>query len=85
MCETGPVAGTAEIFRQTQSTIGHTPDKTWRKIVPSKKSIAMLSCVQKFLAGTQGLVSPEDYGVPVNIVPLCIAISTPALLNDIKH
>lgn len=96
VCETSSVSRTAELFELNQSTISHTLDKmraalgdplfvkAGRCITPSEKALAILPRVQQILADIEGLVAPEKYDVSLDSRPIAIAISTPALLNEMK-
>lgn len=96
VCQTKSVSRTAELFDLNQSTISHTIEKmraavgdhlfikSGRGIMPTEKSLLLVPRAQKILADIEGLVAPEEYDASQDRRPFTVAISTPALLRDVK-
>jgi LysR family transcriptional activator of mexEF-oprN operon len=96
VCETRSLSRTADIFNLNQSTISHTLDKmrsaigdplflrSGRGITPTDKAIAIVPRIQTILAELEGLATQEKYDGSIDKRPIILAISTPALLNEMR-
>lgn len=97
VCETQSVSQTAGIFEVNQSTISHTIEKvrsavgdplfvkSGRGITPTDTALTILPRVQQIIADIEGLVAPSSYDISEDTRPIAIAISTPALLQDMRR
>lgn len=96
VCDTRSLSKTAAIFDLNQSTISHTLDKmrtvvgdplfvrSGRGITPTEKALAMVPRVQNILAELEGLAISEAYDGATDNRPVVVAISTPALLIEMR-
>ena len=97
VCQTGSLSRTADLLDLNQSTISYTLDKmraaigdhlfikSGRGVIPSERALSLVPQVQQILSEIEGLVANEKYDPKTDPSAVKIAISTPALLEDVKH
>lgn len=97
VCETQSVSQTAAVFGVNQSTVSHTIEKlrsavgdplfvkSGRGITPTDTALSILPRVQQIIADIEGIVAPGNYDISEDTRPIAIAISTPALLRDMRR
>lgn len=94
--ELNSVSRAAEGLDLNQSTVSHTLDKlraavgdqlfarAGRGITPTEKAISMLPRAHRIVAEYEGLVAPAEFEPKLETRPLKLAISTPALIADMR-
>lgn len=97
VCQTGSLSRTAALLDLNQSTISYTLDKmraaigddlfvkSGRGVIPSERALSLVPQVQQILSEIEGLALKEKYDPSADPSPVKIAISTPALLQDVKR
>lgn len=97
VCQTGSLSRTAALLDLNQSTISYTLDKmraaigddlfvkSGRGVIPSERALSLVPQVQQILSEIEGLALKEKYDPSADPTPVKIAISTPALLQDVKR
>ena len=96
VCQTGSVSRTAELFDLNQSTISHTLDKVraaigdplfvkaGRGITPTEAALALVPRIENLLVDLESMASADTYDITKELGRFIVAISTPALLKDVK-
>ncbi|MEX3015999.1 LysR family transcriptional regulator [Gymnodinialimonas hymeniacidonis] len=94
--ELNSVSRAAGSLNLNQSTVSHTLDKlrsalsdqlfvrAGRGITPTEKAISIMPRIQRIVAEFEGLEAPEEFDPTLETRPLRIAISTPALIEDMR-
>ena len=97
VCQTGSLSRTAALLDLNQSTISYTLDKmraaigddlfvkSGRGVIPSERALSLVPQVQQILSEIEGLAHKEKYDPSADPTAVKIAISTPALLQDVKR
>ncbi|MEL7460256.1 MAG: LysR family transcriptional regulator [Pseudomonadota bacterium] len=97
LCETSSVTKTADHYGLNQSTVSYALDKlraaigdplfvrSGRGVTPTEKALALQPRIQELIAGLEGLVASENYNPKKDSRTFNIAISSPALLPEMKQ